>query len=291
MHHTDMVLGVDLIHNPEFTICEFYQICTDLPELIRMTEDLFKELYSTAEAASQRLSSVLPPHLPALHTSSLPAGKYPQMSFIPTLETLIQEKLPDWTFPNLNTRKEFKEAHPLLLDTLSKLGVLKSPVDTSTSIPRILDMLASNVLEPKIKEPTWITFHPECMAPLAKSFAQEGSGHKVSARAELFIMGREYVNCYEEENSPLEQRRKFEQQQKQHGPDQNKPIDENYLRALEWGMPPTGGWGCGVDRLIMLFARRRRIADVLPFGNLINVARLGNSRLKGDVIPMKKKQE
>jgi lysyl-tRNA synthetase class 2 len=92
------------------------------------------------------------------------------------------------------------------------------------------------------------------------------------------------VNAYEEENSPFEQRRKFLQQQEYHpngtsGTEtEGVKIDESYLEALEWGMPPTGGWGCGLDRLVMLFASKKRIADVLPFGTLRNVVSIAKTK-------------
>lgn len=89
------------------------------------------------------------------------------------------------------------------------------------------------------------------------------------------------MNAYEEENSPFEQRRKFMQQQEYHAGNvegEGVKIDESYLEALEWGMPPTGGWGCGLDRLVMLFASKKRIADVLPFGTLRNVVSIAKTR-------------
>lgn len=97
----------------------------------------------------------------------------------------------------------------------------------------------------------------------------------MAARAELFIEGKEVVNTYEEENSPSEQRRKFEDQVRlsKDADDGPAQIDETYLEAMEWGLPATGGWGCGVDRLCMLFTGAKRIGDVLPFGNLRAVTR------------------
>lgn len=86
--------------------------------------------------------------------------------------------------------------------------------------------------------------------------------------------GTELVNAYEEENSPIDQRRKLVDQLA-HRDDENRALmDESYLEALEWGLPPTGGWGCGLDRLVMLFAGSNRIGDVLPFGTLRNVVAL-----------------
>jgi lysyl-tRNA synthetase class 2 len=114
------------------------------------------------------------------------------------------------------------------------------------------------------------------MSPLAKHFVCEKTGRIVSARAELFIQGREFANMYEEENSPFAQEDKFAAQRELRGGDTEAMVgDEGYVRALEWGLPPTGGWGCGIERLVMLFAGRERIADVLPFGHLRNVVALG----------------
>ena len=252
--------------------------------------------------------------LPAVDRSLFTGQPLPQLSFIPTLEAEIRkqaETLAGWTIPDL---ADAEGASKSLIATLEKLDL---PVPVSRSVPRLLDALSSEFLEPLCKPPTWITHHPECMAPLAKSFDMEleapGQGKassparsvRVAARAELFIDGREYVNCYEEENSPVEQRRKFVEQAKHHDrtarsaedgqgisdaahydapidaaeADQGA-IDESYISALEWGMPPTGGWGCGVDRLVMLFAGKKRIADVLSFGTLNNVVALGSGPAK-----------
>lgn len=86
---------------------------------------------------------------------------------------------------------------------------------------------------------------------------------------------------YEEENSPFEQRRKFEEQLCYHDPETPKEVDEDYLKVLEWGLPPTGGWGCGLDRLVMFFTGTKRIADVLSFGNLRSVTRSPSSEQGG----------
>jgi lysyl-tRNA synthetase class 2 len=120
------------------------------------------------------------------------------------------------------------------------------------------------------------------MSPLSKSFIHPTApnAQPVAARAELFVLGREIVNCYEEENSPFEQRRKFMVQQAYASgeagiaiDDEAMSVDEDYLKTLEWGLPPTGGWGCGIDRLVMLFAGKERIGDVLSFGSLRAVTR------------------
>ena len=96
---------------------------------------------------------------------------------------------------------------------------------------------------------------------------------------------------YEEENSPFEQRRKFVQQLEYRDDENEAMVDENYLEALEWGLPPTGGWGCGVDRLCMLMSGSTRINDVLSFGSLKNVVNLGSSGKERQEKVKKKKTE
>ncbi|KAB8339036.1 hypothetical protein FH972_021972 [Carpinus fangiana] len=275
--------GVDLTHNPEFSICEFYQVMTSLPELIRLTEELFFGLATVAEAARQTLRSVPDARLDIFQ------GPFKQLDFIPEMENAIRQRIPSWQFPDLSSGAG-KDA---ILSTYAELS-LEPPVEAN--LPRLLDDLASNFLEPLCDLPTWIINHPECMSPLSKSFHAQAStisglSHRVSARAELFIHGREYVNCYEEENSPLEQRRKFAEQIQLKAsivsgqasakdappPETHGVVDESYVGALEYGMPPTGGWGCGIDRIVMLFSGKTRIADVLPFGTLTNVVALNSS--------------
>jgi lysyl-tRNA synthetase class 2 len=124
------------------------------------------------------------------------------------------------------------------------------------------------------------------MSPLAKSFACPRTGQAVAARTELFMAGRELANMYEEENDPAAQRRKFVEQlaaktttpttteQEGEGESAAVVVDESYVHALASGLPPTGGWGCGVERLVMMFAGTRRIGDCLSFGNLRNVVGL-----------------
>jgi lysyl-tRNA synthetase class 2 len=137
------------------------------------------------------------------------------------------------------------------------------------------------------------------MSPLAKSFIDPDTGHLVSARAELFVNGVEYANMYEEENDPFAQTQKF-LYQAQHLDDAGdedvgeRPVDDQqeltpgqkyYVKVLEMGLPPTGGWGAGIERLVMLFGGAKRIGDVLPFGTVRGVVAMGteleNQRQRG----------
>lgn len=252
--------GVDLNHNPEFTICEFYQAMADLEDLIKTTEAIFSAFETIGAQSRDELRSVPDPAHLGLNQP------FQRLEFIPTLERAISTRVDGWQFPDL--RRD--DAGKILIAAATAFDI--SFAHGLDSVPRILDILSSKLVESQIHEATWITYHPECMSPLAKSFTPAGSIHPVAPRAELFIRGQEYVNCYEEENCPIEQRRKFQEQRLAHDPESPAAIDEDYLKTLEYGMPPTGGWGCGIDRLIMLFSGKARIADVLPFGTLANVA-------------------
>jgi len=253
---TNRMLGLDATHNPEFTTCEFYKSFASLEELIDMTEVLFLSLSMYV----RRLKETQFTSLPTLDIDLTPPFR--RIEFIPALESAIGQLLPDLGATNASAK---------VLQIFRDLSIEppKSP-----TLPRLLDHLSSIYIEPLCVSPTFITHHPECLSPLAKSFRHSRNNQAVSSRVELFIGGREVVNAYEEENSPFEQRRKFEEQLAWRDSENQDAIDESYLEALEWGLPPTGGWGLGVDRLCMIFCGVRRINDVLSFRNLRNVVGL-----------------
>jgi lysyl-tRNA synthetase class 2 len=252
--------GVDNTHNPEFSTCEFYEVGATLPVVVARTEQLVHGLHTAIES----LRSTYFPTLAAPEGIDF-AQPFGQLPFIPTIEQACGRKLPDLLSPNASK------------ELLQLFDELQLTVPPNPTLPRLLDTLAEIYIEPLCTNPTFITQHPEALSPLSKSYLDEATGQRVASRVELFIHGREYVNAYEEENSPFEQRRKFMQQRDFH-PEGEGAIDESYLEALEWGMPPTGGWGCGLDRLVMLFASKKRIADVLPFGTLRNVVSISKTK-------------
>ena len=184
---------------------------------------------------------------------------FKRLDFISTIEAAISRKLPELTSP---------EALSQLLRVFQELSI---PLPANRTVPDLLDRLSASYLEPRCSDPTWIVNHPESLSPLSKSFDHPDTHQRVAARAELFVNCREIVNTYEEENSPFEQRRKFMEQLMYRREGDDMTIDEGYLEALEWGLPPTGGWGCGIDRLCMLMSGATRISDVLSFGHLRNV--------------------
>ncbi len=266
--------GLDTMHNPEFTLCEFYSAFSDLQDLITTTETMIRGLLEHTKQLKENTLTTL--KIPELAEQN--EGGWKQVEFIPALEEALGITLPDLSGPGA-------------LRQLAELVDGKTPRFSATiSLNGLLDHLASAHLEGGGSRggggaPLFITHHPACMAPLAKSFTCPRTGQLVSARAELFVAGREIANMYEEENSPFEQRRKFEQQVRLsrddrrvgHDAESQARVDESYVQVLAHGLPPTGGWGCGVDRLVMLLSGAPRISDVLSFGSLRNVVSVSHA--------------
>ncbi|KAK9777480.1 hypothetical protein SCAR479_05873 [Seiridium cardinale] len=252
--------GLDATHNPEFTMLEFYQAYANLQSLTSLTTDLIQKLAAWSAEVSEKTKSDLPDNLSSTYFSN-----FEQVEFVPALEEALNIKFPDLSSP---------DALDHVRDLLhTELG---HEVEPGISLNKLLDNLAGRYIEPMSEErPLYIIHHPACMSPLSKSFTCSRTGQLVSARAELFVKGREIANMYEEENDPFEQRRKFELQVEARNaddPDEGQAVvDESYVQALEHGLPPTGGWGCGIDRLVMLFSGSQRISDTLSFGSLRNV--------------------
>lgn len=243
--------GLDLTHNPEFTSCEFYQSFTSLSELMKLTQDLFSFIYTDLKQQGFNVDHIQP------FTT-----EFPKYEFIPTLES--KTGIP---FPREITESSLIQYH----------NQLKLPVPGNTNPIALLDNLSEIYLESISttipNTPIFIYNQPEIMSPLAKS-TTDSQGRPISSRFELFINGKEFVNAYEEENNPKRQFEKFELQQNaknQFHDDEMLLPDWEYVKAMEYGLPPTGGWGCGIDRLAMLISKVDRIDLVLPFGNLRDV--------------------
>lgn len=240
--------GIDATHNPEFTTCELYQSHATLDDLIQLTEELLRGVIDRVKTShpeyEQRMRELE-------QTFSLP---FKRLDFIEDVQKRAGVPLP----PDLENKSA-------LVGYFEKLQL---PVDPAADVPKLLDTLAEVYLEPQCADPTFIVNHPTIMAPLAKSTTitdSKGVPRNVSRRFELFIQHKEFVNAYEEENSPLKQRQNFEKQSN------GEVLDESFVQALEWGLPPTGGWGMGIDRLCMLLTNSSRIDQVLPFGGVKTV--------------------
>ncbi|KIW02188.1 lysine-tRNA ligase, variant [Verruconis gallopava] len=282
--------GLDSTHNPEFTTCEFYKPFTSLDTLMSMTEELLVQMARACqEAVETRLTSLEKQDLTSEYFLSAPST-FARLPFLPTLLERIREVLPGSRLPRRLDESAVQELLELFAQLQQKAPELeiKTPVNPTAS--RLLDSLSSYFIEPLCQKPTFITGHPAIMSPLAKSYYDPRTDQVLSARAELFVGGVEFANLYEEENDPFMQARKFLQQARgtaaltnEFGIDLSheevkarlSPSQQYYVRVLELGLPPTGGWGCGIERLVMLFGGAKRISEVLPFGSLRSVIAMG----------------
>ena len=149
------------------------------------------------------------------------------------------------------------------------LGQIKNvDIKEKLNYGQLLDKLFTKFVEPNLINPTFVLDYPKAISPLAKE-SRDGNNDTVE-RFELFIAGMEFANSFSELNDPIEQRRRFEEQVKLHeaGDQEAHLLDNNFLEAMEIGMPPTGGVGIGVDRLVMLLTQQNSIKDVILFPTL-----------------------
>ncbi|KAJ2721494.1 hypothetical protein GGI07_003949 [Coemansia sp. Benny D115] len=241
--------GIDADHNPEFTTCEFYQAFATIEDLIATTEEIIRGMCKEI-AGSTAIQAVGPDG----DNVNLDFGTpFRRINVTETLYSLIPELPQDLESPS---------ALAALVDIAQQRSILCLRPHT---IPRLLDRFIGHYIEPQCIQPTFLTHHPAIMSPLSKSADPEG---RVSARLELFVNGRELVNAYEELNDPNEQRRKFGAQARERvdlGDEEVPAPDAAFCDALEFGLPPTSGWGMGVDRLIALLAGVQHLRETVSF--------------------------
>jgi lysyl-tRNA synthetase class 2 len=232
--------GISTQHNPEFTMLEFYQSYATFEEMMEMTEELFgsmvKEIHGGLTLTYQ--------------------GK--EIDFTPPWRRILfKDSLREFGKLDPATLKE-----PLKAKEVAKgLGL---ELKKGSSHGRVLADLFKELVEPHLHQPTFITHYPTEVSPLSR---RNGDDPEVVDRFELFIAGREIANGFSELNDPLEQRERFLQQMKERSDEADFPLffDEDFLRALEFGMPPTAGEGIGIDRWMMLLTDASSIRDVIFF--------------------------
>ncbi|GME67399.1 unnamed protein product [[Candida] boidinii] len=259
--------GIDMTHNPEFTTCEFYQAYADVYDLMDMTELLFSEMVKELTGDYKVTYHPEGPEGKALTLDFTRPWK--RINMIEELEKVFDVKFPPGD--QLHT----KETGDFLKSILIKHKLDCPPPLTNA---RMLDKLVGE-LEDMCINPTFIFGHPQMMSPLAK-YDRKIPG--LCERFEVFVATKEICNAYTELNDPFDQRARFEEQarQKDQGDDEAQLVDETFCNALEYGLPPTGGWGCGIDRLAMFLTDSNTIREVLLFPTL-----KPDAFVKGDEVP------
>jgi lysyl-tRNA synthetase, class II len=231
--------GMDRSHNPEFTMLEFYAAYFDYEDVMRLTEELLAHVVAdTCGGSSVQYGAEMIDFTPP----------FARRSMYEALRELGGIEVPSQSDEELRQR-------------VRALGV-EGTADMSRG--KLIDELFGELVEPKLVQPTFITDYPREMSPLAKSKREDP---ELTERFELIVAGRELVNAYSELNDPFDQRERFEKQVQLRaaGDEEAHVMDLDFLRALEYGMPPTGGFGMGIDRLIMLLANQPAIRDVILF--------------------------
>jgi lysyl-tRNA synthetase class 2 len=231
--------GMDKSHNPEFTMMELYVPYKDYNWMMEFVESMFEHICNTV---------------------------------FNTLEFQIEDKMINFKAPwkRVSMIEEIQNKTGLnvlnrtledLKSTAKKQGIDISAINSKA---KLIDELFSVTVEPELIQPTFIIDYPIELSPLAKKHrTKEG----VVERFEGYVMGREICNAFSELNDPIDQRKRFEEQVKMReaGDEEAHQIDEDFLRALEYGMPPTAGLGIGIDRIVMLFTNQPSIRDVIFF--------------------------
>lgn len=232
--------GLSTRHNPEFTLLESYEAYSNLEDVMELVEDLFVHICRTI---------------------------YGGTSF-EYQDTIIDFKKPWKRLPMLEGIKQYAGVKSSAFATLeSALATMKSlGLDTENEqlIGGIIEKIHERFVQPNLVQPTFITDFPIETSPLAKKRPDDPN---LTRRFEVYIAKLECGNAFSEINDPIDQRERFQQQgvMRASGDEEAHPMDEDFIRALEYGMPPTGGLGIGIDRLVMLFANQDNLRDIILF--------------------------
>ena len=233
--------GVDHTHVNEFTTLELYRAGWDYEILMTFTEELLGAMVAKFGA-------------PLLQTNANWQKPFPRVAVVPAINAATGASLPE----------AVDESHLAELRELcEKWGGASEAEVTTWGVGRCVDRLLGRLVEPTLQEPTFLIDHPRAMSPLAQGHRSKGPG--TAERFEFFAGGLEYVNAYSELTDPEQQQSAFERQLIEADPESPRTVDTAYVEALRHGMPSAGGWGLGVDRLVMLLSDTDVIDNVIFF--------------------------
>lgn len=234
--------GIDRFHNPEFSMMELYVAYEDYNFMMELVENMVS---STVKKVTGSFEINYQEH---------------QINFAPPWQRLkMSEILKEHTGQEIIGKNKQE-----LLTAAKKLNI---PIEPGSDVGKIIDEIFSEIVEPKLIQPTFIIDYPLELSPLAKKHRSETGPVE---RFEGFIAGKEFCNAFTELNDPIDQRERFEQQVEygHAGDEEAHVMDEDFIRALEYGMPPTAGLGVGIDRLVMILTNSPSIRDVIFFPHM-----------------------
>lgn len=235
--------GISTRHNPEFTMIELYEAYADYKDIMALTENMISHI------AEEVLGTQV------INYQGHEVNLKPEWRRVSMVDAVKEV-----TGVDFGVQMSNEEAHRLAAEH-------KVPVEPHMTFGHILNAFFEQFVEETLIQPTFVTGHPVEISPLAKKNEQDP---RFTDRFELFIVAREHANAFTELNDPIDQRQRFEAQlaEREQGNDEAHEMDDDFIRALEYGMPPTGGLGIGVDRLIMLLTDSASIRDVLLFPHM-----------------------
>jgi lysyl-tRNA synthetase class 2 len=234
--------GISVRHNPEFTLLECYQAYSNYNDMMRLVEKMLRRITRVVLGDTKLV----------YNNKVVDLGR-------PWQRLYLREAVKEYC------GIDFKD-YPDAASLRTRMAKLDMDVDPTKGRGRLIDELISTFVEPKLIQPTFLMDYPVEMSPLAK---RKRGDDRLVERFEGFVDGMEVANAFSELNDPLEQRERFRQQLKERVADEEVEIaDEDFLQALEYGMPPTGGLGIGIDRLVMLLINQQSIREVILFPQL-----------------------
>lgn len=238
--------GIDTTHNPEFTVIEIYTAFTNYLDCMDLVEKLIRQVAQEV-----------------LGTTTVEYNGHEIVLGQPWRRVHMVDLIKEHTGVDFWAEMTFEEAKALAKEHQVPLN------DHDSSVGHVINAFFEEFCEEKCVQPTFVYGHPLEISPLARKNDEDG---RFTDRFELFIVGKEYANAFTELTDPIDQRQRFEAQmeEKNSGNDEAHPLDEEFIEALEYGMPPTGGIGIGIDRLVMLLTDAQSIRDILLFPTMRN---------------------